>query len=253
MKARFTQQQLPVKIVQKDGVDYIFICQNETQGSETYTDIGEGQTEQGYYEYDYNEFSAPTGILDLEDIQAHPENYLEYVYTEQKEDPEDDRVKNLEEQVNSILNAIERGGEFMNLDALESLVRYARGKLMDDMKSTDDKTEGIACRGLIPVYEQNHAYEVGDVRTHPVTGTPKECITAYDGSVQPDWTIDTATLWKPWHSRKKEYALPWEQPTGAHDMYKAGEYMIWTDGVIKKALRDTNFSPEEYPADWEDA
>lgn len=51
----------------------------------------------------------------------------------------------------------------------------------------------------------------------------------------------------------KEYALPWEAPTGAHDMYKAGEYMIWTGGVIKKALRDTNFSPDEYPADWEDA
>lgn len=34
--------------------------------------------------------------------------------------------------------------------------------------------------------------------------------------------------------------------TGAHDMYKAGEYMIWTDGIIKKCLRDTNFSPTEY-------
>lgn len=29
--------------------------------------------------------------------------------------------------------------------------------------------------------------------------------------------------------------------------------MIWTDGTVKKCLRDTNFSPEEYPADWEDA
>lgn len=28
--------------------------------------------------------------------------------------------------------------------------------------------------------------------------------------------------------------------------------MIWTDGSIKKCLRDTNYSPEEYPADWED-
>ena len=108
MKARFTEQQPPVKIVQKDDTAYIYICQNETKGTETYLDMGDGQTEQGYYEYDYNEFSAPTGILDLEDIQAHPENYLEYVYTEQKEDPEDDRVKKLEEQVNSILNAIER-------------------------------------------------------------------------------------------------------------------------------------------------
>ena len=40
---------------------------------------------------------------------------------------------------------------------------------------------------------------------------------------------------------------------GAHDMYKAGEYMIWTDGTVKKCLRDTNFSPDEYPADREDA
>lgn len=72
----------------------------------------------------------------------------------------------------------------MNPDALESLVRYARGKLMDDLKSMDDKTEGIACKGLIPVYEQNHTYEAGDVRTHPVTGYPRECMTAYDGSVQ---------------------------------------------------------------------
>ena len=108
-KARFSAQQPQVKIVQKDGNAYVFICQNETQRLKTYPDIGEGQTEQGYYEYDYNEFSAPTGILDLEDIQAHPENYLEYVYTEQKEEGEDDRIKNLEGQVNSIMEAIERG------------------------------------------------------------------------------------------------------------------------------------------------
>lgn len=29
--------------------------------------------------------------------------------------------------------------------------------------------------------------------------------------------------------------------------------MIWTDGTVKKCLRDTNYSPDEYPADWEDA
>ena len=252
MKARFLEQQPPVKTVQADGKAYIFICQNETQGTESYED-NEEQIQETYYEYDYNEICGPTEKLPLENIQAHPENYLDYAYTEQEEEGEDDRIKNLEGQVNSIMEAIEKGGEFMNLDALESLVRYARGKLMDDLKSMDDKTEGIACKGLIPVYKQNAKYEVGDVRTHPVTGTPKECITAYDGSVQPDWTIDTATLWKPWHSRKKEYALPWEQPTGAHDMYKTGEYMIWTDGTVKKCIQDTNFSPVEYAQAWEDA
>ena len=139
----------------------------------------------------------------------------------------------------------------MMTEALESVIRYARTKLIEEVAKMDDKTEGIACRGLIPAYEQNHAYSVGDVRLHPITGTPKECMTAYNGAEQPEWTIDTATLWKPWHSRKPEYALPWEVPTGAHDMYKAGEYMVWTDGITYQCVQDTNFSPEEYQQAWE--
>lgn len=141
----------------------------------------------------------------------------------------------------------------MMADALESVIRYARNKLMSEIADMDDKTEGIACKDLFPVYEQNRSYSVGDVRLHPVTGYPRECILAYDGAVQPDWTIDTATLWKPWHSRKAEYALPWEAPTGAHDIYKSGEYMIWTDGTKRKCIQDTNFSPDEYPQAWENA
>lgn len=139
----------------------------------------------------------------------------------------------------------------MMTDTLESVIRYARTKFMEEVSGEEDKTNGIACKGLIPEYEQNHVYSVGDVRLHPTTRTPKECMTAYDGYAQPDWTIDTPTLWKPWHSRKKEYALPWESPTGAHDMYKAGEYMIWSDGVTYKCKQDTNFNPEEYALAWE--
>ena len=125
-------------------------------------------------------------------------------------------------------------------------------EVLAQIAESDDKTLGIQCMALFPVYVQNKQHDSGEVATHPETGYPYECMTAYDGTVQQDWTIDNRTLWKPWHSRKKEYALPWEAPTGAHDMYKAGEYMIWTDGTIKKCLRDTNFSPEEYPSDWED-
>ena len=139
----------------------------------------------------------------------------------------------------------------MITEVLESVIRYARQKLLTEIAESDDKTEGIACRGLIPEYIQNKQHEVGEVATHPETGYPKECIMAYDGTVQQDWTIDTPTLWKPWHSRKPEYALPYEAPTGAHDMYKAGEYMIWTDGYTYRCLQDTNFSPVEYAQAWE--
>lgn len=100
-KARFTEQQPPVKIIQKDGNAYVFICLNETQGTETYPDMGEGQTHETYYEYDYNEISGPTDKLPIEDIQANPGKYLNYVYTENKEL---DILKQIEELKASIAN-----------------------------------------------------------------------------------------------------------------------------------------------------
>lgn len=249
MRARFTSQQPPVKVIKKDGTAYVYIYQNETRGTETYPDMGDGQTQEIYYEYDYNEIIGPADALPLEDIQAHPEDHLDYAYTPEKEDPGAQALAEVQE----LKEAIERGADHMTTDALESVIRYARTKLMAEISEMDDKTEGIACKGVFPVYEQNRKHDAGDARLHPETGYPYECMTAYDGSVQQDWTIDNRTLWKPWHSRKKEYALPWEAPTGAHDMYKAGEYMIWMDGTVKKCVQDTNFSPEEHSQAWEDA
>ena len=137
-------------------------------------------------------------------------------------------------------------------DPSSALQEIQTQAVLVQIAQSDDKTLGIQCMALFPAYIQNKQHDAGEVATHPETGYPYECMTAYDGTVQQDWTIDNRTLWKPWHSRKPEYALPWEQPTGAHDMYKAGEYMIWTDGTVKKCLQDTNFSPSEYAQAWED-
>lgn len=35
----------------------------------------------------------------------------------------------------------------MTNEALESLIRYARGKLIAELSTAEDKTAGIACRG----------------------------------------------------------------------------------------------------------
>lgn len=136
-------------------------------------------------------------------------------------------------------------------DPAAALQEIQTQAIIEKIKSYEDKTLGVQCMALYPVYEQNKYHEAGEVALHPDTGYPKECMTAYDGTVQQGWTIDNRTLWKPWHSRKKEYALPWEQPTGAHDMYKAGEYMICTDNKVYLCKQDTNFSPVEYPQAWE--
>lgn len=105
MKARFSQQQPPVKIIQKDGTAYVYICQNETQGTDTYPDMGDGQTTETYYEYDYNEIIAPADVLPLEDIQTHPEDYIDYTYQSAESDP---GIQALEE-IEKLKAVIERG------------------------------------------------------------------------------------------------------------------------------------------------
>lgn len=105
MKARFSQPQLPVKTVADGDKTYIFICLNETQGTESFPDMGEGQTTEAYYEYDYNEIVGPTDNLPLDDIQAHPENYLYYEYTKTADSPGEKALKEIEE----LKAAIERG------------------------------------------------------------------------------------------------------------------------------------------------
>ena len=101
-KARFSEQQLPVKVIQKDGTAYVYICLNETQGTESYPDMGEGQTTENYYEYDYNEIIGPAGKLPMADIQAHPENYLDYEYAEDTGNPGEKALKEIEENEKSV-------------------------------------------------------------------------------------------------------------------------------------------------------
>lgn len=105
MKARFSSQQQPVKVVQADGMAYVFICLNEQRGTESYPDMGDGQTTEAYYEYDYNEIVGLTDRLPLDDIQANPENYLDYEYAEKSDDPGEKAL----EEIEKLKSAIERG------------------------------------------------------------------------------------------------------------------------------------------------
>ena len=101
------QPQLPVKTVTSKDKTFIFICLNEVQRSEMYSDMNEGRDQETYYEYDYNEIIGPTDKLPLEDIQAHPENYLDYVYVPESRDV-DALIKRIEklEQENADMNRI---------------------------------------------------------------------------------------------------------------------------------------------------
>ena len=140
----------------------------------------------------------------------------------------------------------------MMADALEALIRYAQSKLTDELKENDDKTIAISCAGLFRVWERGN-FKAGDIRVDSDNGFPYECIMPHDSITNPgdDYTIKNRTLWKPYHSKTPEWALPYEAPTGAHDMYKSGEYMIWTDGLVYRCKEDTSFGPADYSGGWE--
>lgn len=132
-------------------------------------------------------------------------------------------------------------------DVLEALVRYAQSNLTKDTSETEDKTFAISCAALFREWKPG-AYKVGDIRTKDKT--PYECILEHDSTINTDWTIDVRTLWKPYHSRRKEWALPFEQPTGSYDMYLVGEYMVF-NGSTYLCKEDTSYSPADYSQAWE--
>lgn len=108
----------------------------------------------------------------------------------------------------------------------------------------------LAAGALYPKWAAG-AHSMGDIYT--ARGQVWECIQGYDNAVYPD-IVPGGTAWgtfhRPLHATSPDTARPWVQPTGAHDIYKAGEYMT-LDGVLYKCLQDTAYSPTEYADAWE--
>lgn len=110
--------------------------------------------------------------------------------------------------------------------------------------------EVIQCRALAEEWTPG-VYQAGDVRG--ADGVPFRCVQAHDSRGQDGWGPGQApALWAAFHGTTKAAALPWVAPTGAHDLYRAGECMVWTDGRTLRAVEDTSFSPEDAPDKWEE-
>lgn len=135
-------------------------------------------------------------------------------------------------------------------DALSSAIYLSRLNLAGKAVETDDQR--IRASGLYEDWAAG-AYSVGDIRN--AEGQTWECFQAHDNAVYQDIIPGNAawyTFWRPLHGTSPETARPFVPVQGAHDMYHAGECMIWIEGTVKRAKRDTNFSPTDYADDWED-
>ena len=96
---------------------------------------------------------------------------------------------------------------------------------------------------------QPGAYSVGDVRTYE--GVPYKCVQAHDSTANSVWTPPSVpALWMQYHGTSRETARPWVQPQGAHDQYKRGEWMVWTDGAAYECVQDTVYTPDQYAQAW---
>lgn len=138
------------------------------------------------------------------------------------------------------------------LATLASSIYLSRLTLAGESVDTDDKRLRVS--GLYPDWEPGK-HAVG--ATYNAGGQTWECFAAYDNGVYPDITPENPETWhtfnRPLHGTSPETARPWCQPRyGTTDIYHAGEYMIWTDGSVRRCKSDTNFSPEEYPGAWEE-
>ena len=116
-------------------------------------------------------------------------------------------------------------------------------KIRDDAATVNEAAE------LLRIWQPG-PFAAGDVRLY--AGAPYKCVQAHDATANPGWTPDAVpALWMQYHGTSAETARAWVQPTGAHDIYRAGEYMIWTDGKVYRCLSDTAYSPGEYAQAWE--
>lgn len=135
--------------------------------------------------------------------------------------------------------------------ALSSAVYVARLAAQGIPLAQDDQK--LRASGLYAPWTAG-AFEKGDIRN--ALGQTWECHQAHDCGIYPDICPDSEAwpaFWRPLHGTSPETARPWVQPRfGTTDLYRAGECMVYGNGRIYRANRDTNFSPEEYAMDWEE-
>lgn len=137
--------------------------------------------------------------------------------------------------------------EPVEYDLLESTA--AMVKLLMQGKSPETDDEKIQVSALWPEWTAG-SYTSGDIYT--VDGAPWECFQSYDNAVYPDINPDGSawfTFNRPLHGTSRQTARAFVQPTGAHDIYKAGEWAVF-GGKFYECTQNTAYSPADYAAAW---
>ncbi len=135
--------------------------------------------------------------------------------------------------------------DFSEPEAIAAAVKLLiRGKKPE----TDD--ERIRCGALYSDWAAG-SHTVGEV--YAASGQVWECFQAYDNAVYPDIKPGNAawyTFHRPLHGKTAGTARNFVHPTGAHDIYLTGEYVVYKQHLYR-CKSNTAYSPDEYAAAWE--
>ncbi len=123
-------------------------------------------------------------------------------------------------------------------------------KLLMAGKQPETADEIIQCSALYEEWTEGK-HETGEIFL--LGGDPWRVLAGYDNAQHPDivpGNVAWPTFNIPYHGTTRETARDFVQPTGAHDIYKAGEWAV-QDGKYTKANQDTAYSLAEYPQAWD--
>lgn len=144
------------------------------------------------------------------------------------------------------------------LNALTSTIYMA--KLMANNGKLDDDDKKIRASGLYSDWVSGNHKQGEIYNTHKDESLGDEweqtweCYQAYDNETYPGLKPGDPSWYtfnRPLHGKTKETARAFVPVQGSHDMYRSGEYMIYTDGKTYMCKSDTNFSPTDYAEAWE--
>jgi len=127
-KARFIEEQPKVKVTERDGMYYIFICLNGEWKTEKMSD-----TTERFWECDYNEIV--TDDIDVEDVRDNPESYIDYDFRNSK--------SAVEKRLSTLLKAkkITKDERDYVLTGKKSLSLSRQAVSLDAARDVEEKTD----------------------------------------------------------------------------------------------------------------
>ena len=137
------------------------------------------------------------------------------------------------------------------MNRLQAAEQLRRALQMFTATLTEEQALEIAT--VYPVWEANHAYQVGDIISYGTNsaGDPQLYKVVQAHTSQDNWRprAGTESLYDAFGLDDGGYPI-WSQPSGAHDAYNAGDIVNY-NGTLYRSLIDGNvWSPDVYPTGW---